>query len=107
MQHANTLWGVDYAADGNLSKLWITDSDDAEHAICPIDVIAADNGKIYFDEENGDIGNYEWYNFLGITGIHIYGVSALPPPGHGELATDTGTDHHHAEPVCLNRIDCG
>lgn len=29
LQHAITLWGVDYAADGNLSKLWITDSDDA------------------------------------------------------------------------------
>jgi hypothetical protein len=79
LQHAITLWGVDYTEDGNLSKLWITDSDDAEHAICSIDVIADDTGKIYFDEENGDIGNYDWYKYVGITGIHIYGVCAIHP----------------------------
>ena len=76
LAHAITLWGVDYAQDGSLEKLWITDSDDATRALVSIDVRAGDNGKIYFDE-NGDIGDYDWYQYIGITGIHIYGVSAI------------------------------
>ena len=76
LAHAVTLWGVEYAADGSLSKLWITDSDDYSHALVPIDVLTGDNGKIYFDE-NGEIGDYGVYPFMGISGIHVFGVSGV------------------------------
>jgi MYXO-CTERM domain-containing protein len=78
LAHVITLWGVDYSDDGLLSRLWITDSDDASHELATIDVVTAENGKVYFDEE-GDIGFYEYQKYLGITGIHIYGVSAVHP----------------------------
>ena len=76
LAHAVTLWGVDYTEDGFVSKLWITDSDDGSHEIASIDVLAGENGKVYFDED-GDIGIYDFYQYMGITGIHIYGVSAI------------------------------
>lgn len=79
LAHAITLWGVDYTDDGQLSKLWVTDSDDdAIQGIFSIDVLTADNGKVYFDED-GDIGDYEFYKYMGVRGIHIYGVSAIHP----------------------------
>ena len=78
LAHAITLWGADYAGDGSLEKLWITDSDDDASALVSIDVRIGSNGKVYFDE-NGEIGDYEWYQYMGITGIHIYGVSAIHP----------------------------
>ena len=76
LSHAITLWGVDYTADGKLSKLWITDSDDGNTGILSIDVVTAENGKIYFDE-NGDIGDYDLYPIMGISGIHVFGVSGI------------------------------
>lgn len=76
--HAITLWGVDYTEDGLVSKLWITDSDDGSHEITSIDVLTNETGKVYFDED-GDIGIYEYYPFMGISGIYIYGVSAIHP----------------------------
>jgi hypothetical protein len=80
LSHVITLLGVDYAGDGSLSRLWITDSDDGSNAIFGVDVLTASNGTVYFDEE-GDIGYYAIHQMMGtgITGIHIFGVSALHP----------------------------
>ena len=76
LSHAITLWGVEYAGNGSLTKLWITDSDDGNNDILSIDVFTAGNGKIYFDE-NGNIGDYDLYPIMGISGIHISGVYGI------------------------------
>ncbi len=77
LAHAITLWGVEYD-NGELVKLWITDSDDGSYDLCSIDVLTNENGKVYFDAD-GDIGDYDLFQYIGITGIHIDGVSAIHP----------------------------
>lgn len=78
LAHAITLWGVEYTERDILSKIWVTDSDDGDSNLFSIDVKTGLDGRIYFNEA-GDIGAYDWYEMLGITGIHIHGVSAIHP----------------------------
>ena len=53
--HAITLWGVEYDADGNLTTLWLTDSDDYTNQIFSVAAtLDADANKIYFGELVGE-----------------------------------------------------
>lgn len=59
LAHAITLWGAEYT-DGTLTKIWVTDSDDYEQALIPVDVFTDDvTGKLYFNHADGaEIGYY-------------------------------------------------
>lgn len=68
LAHALTLWGVEYDEEGNLYKLWLTDSDDAdetkgEEMILGIKVETR-NGKLYMDDysENAYIAGVYAFN---------------------------------------------
>ena len=83
MMHAITLWGAEYNEAGYLSKLWVTDSDDADEEdafqeLFSIDVVRdAESDRVYFDMSQGsEIGYYEWQKLLGRE-IYIYGVNAI------------------------------
>lgn len=83
MMHAITLWGAEYNEAGRLSKLWVTDSDDAEdedvfQELFSIDVVRdAESDRVYFDMSQGsEIGYYEWQKLLGGE-FYIYGVNAI------------------------------
>ena len=57
--HALTLWGVEYDEEGNLYKLWLTDSDDTdetngEETILGIKVEIR-NGKLYMDDYSENV----------------------------------------------------
>lgn len=85
LAHIITLWGAEYTTSGNLTRLWVTDSDDAfaeqEYGeLFPIDVVTGNNGKIYFNEE-AEIGYYKLHQTLetGIKGIHVYCVNSIHP----------------------------
>jgi hypothetical protein len=73
--------GAVYTESGRLSKLWVTDSDDASAEmyygeLFSIDVVTGNNRKIYFDEE-GETGSYELMPMQGISGVYIYGISGI------------------------------
>lgn len=69
LAHAITLWGVEYV-EGELVKLWLTDSDDFSTTLFDVDVFLAQdeegNERIYF-EDNGFYGE----------DVYIYAVFAL------------------------------
>ena len=71
--HAVTLWGAEYADNGVLSKIWLTDSDDYKHQLFSVDVnVDEDANKIYFkDPEKVGYGYYE--------GVFIEQVYAIMP----------------------------
>ena len=78
MAHAITLWGVEYT-DGELSALWLTDSDDYKNAkatlfTLPVELNEEDN-KIYFGTYNEETGQYE-SDYYGIN-VYIGGIYAL------------------------------
>ena len=84
LAHAITLWGVEYES-GVLSKIWVTDSDDAtleaDYKECfSIDVVTnQETGTVYFDMSlESDVGSYEWQKWMGEQ-IYILGVSAIHP----------------------------
>lgn len=59
LAHALTLWGAEYDKDGNLVKLWLTDSDDGDkyagETILGINVtIDKENDKIYLGLDYGE-----------------------------------------------------
>lgn len=81
LAHVITLWGAEYTESGSLSKLWVTDSDDASvemyyDELFSIDVVTGSNGKIYFDAE-GETGYYELMAMQGISGVYIDGISSI------------------------------
>ena len=55
LAHAITLWGVEYDKDGNLTTLWLTDSDDYINQIFSATVtLDEDANKIYIGELVGE-----------------------------------------------------
>ena len=71
--HAVTLWGAEYADNGVLSKIWLTDSDDYKHQLFSVDVnVDEDANKIYF-KDPGKVG-YGYYE-----GVFIEQVYAIMP----------------------------
>lgn len=84
LAHAITLWGVEYQ-DGELTMLWLTDSDDYEFSEDDVEItedtiftMAAvfneNDNKIYLGEYDAETGNYE--SEYG-TNVYIGGVYAL------------------------------
>ena len=70
--HALTLWGVEYDGDGNLTEIWLTDSDDYENQLFAVSVtLDEEAGKIYLGEQN-DEGVFEsdYGNNVYIAGIY-------------------------------------
>lgn len=83
MMHAITLWGAEYNEAGCLSKLWVTDSDDAAdedvfQELFSIDVVRdEESDRVYFDMSlESEVGYYEWQKLLGRE-IYICGVNAI------------------------------
>ena len=71
--HAVTLWGAEYADDGVLSRIWLTDSDDYKHQLFSVDVNVDEGAnKIYFTNP-GEVG-YGAYE-----GVYIGQVYAILP----------------------------
>ena len=49
LAHSVTLWAVEYDNDGNLTTIWLTDSDDYENRIFSVQVtLDKEENKIYF-----------------------------------------------------------
>ena len=80
LAHAITLWGVEYDADGNLTTLWLTDSDDYINQIFSVTVtLDEEANKIYFGELVGEGQDAHYYTkaYEGYEDIYIGGIYAL------------------------------
>lgn len=74
--HAITLWGVEYDADGKLTTLWLTDSDDYLHQLFSVSVTLNEaENKIYLGELKD--GKYICDAYKGYENVYIGGVYAL------------------------------
>ncbi len=77
LSHGITLWGVEYE-NGVLTKLWLTDFDDAwvssDPRLFSATVSVAENGKIYITGTENDLE--DWY-FYGSHDVYIDSVYAL------------------------------
>jgi MYXO-CTERM domain-containing protein len=75
--HAITLWGVEYGENGNLTTLWLTDSDDYAHQLFSVAVTLDDKeNKIYLGKKNAD-GKYICDAYEGYENIFIGGIYAI------------------------------
>ena len=74
--HAITLWGVEYDEAGNLTTLWLTDSDDYLHQLFSVSVTLNEaENKIYLGELKD--GKYICDAYKGYENVYIGGVYAL------------------------------
>lgn len=84
LAHAITLWGIEYDDETNaISKLWLTDSDDAQYSLNPDGLFAVNvketDGKLYITDGDwyteGEDGT--WYK----EGAKVYvdGIFAIDP----------------------------
>lgn len=79
LAHAITLWGVDYSETEGITRLWLTDSDDAQYGYNEDDGlfsvgVTQRNGKLYFDEDDND-----WYAKVDAKGVYVNHIYALNP----------------------------
>lgn len=80
LAHAITLWGVDYSDTEGITRLWLTDSDDAqigvheESGLFSVAVTEKD-GKLYLDEDGTD----NWYVNSTTKGVYVNHLYALNP----------------------------
>lgn len=79
LAHAITLWGVDYSETEGITRLWLTDSDDAQYGYNEDDGlfsvgVTQRNGKLYFDEDDND-----WYAKMDAKGVYVKHIYALNP----------------------------
>ncbi len=95
--HAITLWGVETkTVGGEISKLWITDSDDAQYGLNPNGLFSVEvtqkDGKLYIDTPDSD-----WYaenSNTYIDGMYtidpsvslLWGMQLIPEPGTATLS---------------------
>lgn len=79
--HAITLWGVEYDENGNLTTLWLTDSDDYINRLFSVAVTLDDKAdKIYFGKlVEGEDGTsyYVSEDYDGLKNIYISQVLSL------------------------------
>ena len=79
LAHAITLWGVDYSETEGITRLWLTDSDDAQYGyneddgLFSVGVTQRDD-KLYFVE-----GDNDWYAKVDAKGVYINHIYALNP----------------------------
>lgn len=79
LAHAITLWGVDYSDTEGITRLWLTDSDDAQYGYNEDDGlfsvgVTQRNGKLYFNEDDND-----WYANIDAKGVYVNHIYALNP----------------------------
>ena len=77
--HAVTLWGIEYTETDGITRLWLTDSDDAQYGYNEDDGlfsvgVTQRNGKLYFDEDDND-----WYADVNAQGVYVNHLYALNP----------------------------
>lgn len=80
LAHAITLWGIEYDNASNvISKLWLTDSDDAQYpwvgqdGLFAVDVeVNETNGKLYISTTDSD-----WYTKEEL--VYVDGIFAIDP----------------------------
>ena len=78
--HAITLWGVEYDEDGNLTTLWLTDSDDYINQLFSAAVtLDEEANKIYFGElvGEGEDAYYYFDEYENYKNIYIGEILAL------------------------------
>ena len=84
LAHAITLWGVEYE-DGVLTKLWLTDSDDADISEDPrlfgASVTMGDNGKIYITETDNDTDDWLYYGSADVYIDAVYAINSQASAG--------------------------
>jgi hypothetical protein len=84
LAHAITLWGVEYE-DGVLTKLWLTDSDDADISEAPrlfgASVTMGDNGKIYITKTDNDTDDWLYYGSADVYIDSVYAINSLASAG--------------------------
>ncbi len=77
LAHAITLWGIEYDDTSNaISKLWLTDSDDAQYSLNQDGLFAVEvnetNGKLYISTTDSD-----WYTKE--EKVYVDGIFAIDP----------------------------
>ena len=76
LTHAITLWGVEYDEAGNLTTLWLTDSDDYIHQLFSVSVTLDEaTNKIYLGALKD--GKYVCDAYKGYENVYIAGVYAI------------------------------
>lgn len=76
LTHAITLWGVEYDEAGNLTTLWLTDSDDYIHQLFSVSVTLDEaTHKIYLGALKD--GKYVCGAYKGYENVYIAGVYAI------------------------------
>lgn len=74
---ALTLWGVEYDADGNLTTMWLTDSDDYEEKIFSVSAtLDREKNKIYLGDKVVD-GDRSYYLYDGMSNVFIGEINVL------------------------------
>lgn len=80
LAHAITLWGVEYE-EGVLTKLWLTDSDDADISEDPrlfgASVTMGENGKIYITGTDNDTDDWLYYGSADVYIDSVYAINSL------------------------------
>ena len=83
LAHSITLWGVEYDENGNLTTLWLTDSDDYENQIFSVSATLDEKAnKIYLgelveEEEEGEDAYYFTKAYEDFKDVYIGGIYAL------------------------------
>ena len=77
LAHAITLWGIEFDDTNNaISKLWLTDSDDAQYSLNQAGLFAVEvnetNGKLYISTTDSD-----WYTKK--EKVYVDGIFAIDP----------------------------
>lgn len=84
LAHSVTLWAVEYDNNGNLTTIWLTDSDDYENRIFSVQVtLDKEENKIYFgtlvEGEGEEEDDYYSTDYAGIKDIFIGTVFSINP----------------------------
>lgn len=90
--HALTLWGIETDANNEISKLWLTDSDDSktqyggitEPSLFYVSVYANEDGNMEIAQHGETVQNGKYLDYLpnsdrGLNGFVVNGITTIDP----------------------------